>query len=1061
LNTGRCRVTGQADTAKTDAFRKNLREKRRRNSMKKLISVIPVLMCLAAALLSAQDVEIYPQMGPQGSINSIKFSPDGKWILANVGIWDAATGRELKRPYSGNIMGWSPDMKRYLTSTRVRDWETDTAGATIRNIRAETAVFSPDGKQIAAITSDSKNIKTRDSLNGQELLTINGPENGINSFRYSADGKAILFRSFVTVSVFDLVQKRQLRSFSANVADGKFQEAIFSPDGKLFIMATTTGGYNTGYRGFVKIYDTTTGRELRTLSGHTSFVTALACSPDGKQIISADRDNIMKIWDAQTGRELRSTKMDDYIENVEYSPDSKRLVYSTGIYDIIRVLDAGTYRELITIKPLYKSEVLYINDTNRIIIRADTPKTIAQWDMGTGRRLWTIDIFSPFTRVFPSPNGRYFITIGPTSNENAGMSDINLFDMASGKLIRTWQNGRNIDTMEIFWYPDSRRITAFSYYYYVENLCRFDIWDIETRQRISSFEHTKPAPLSKSVQDSLVNWSFSPDGRRFFYRFVDSVQIWAADSNKKILTISGTLRLTWWSPDGRRILFLSSDTVRVWDAETGREILNTIKHDGLKDAAYSPDGRQIITGGKSGVIFWNAETGAKIRESNVYGTVSAIEISADGKKILANSDNFVTVIDGLNGNGLGTLAGFQKNVISASFSADGKWIITGDRSGTVRIYSAESFVEKARFIAYEDGEWLAMTPDGYYNASANGGKYVNARVGNTVTGIDRYRSTFNKPAVVAARLSNPARMTHNDAVNSVAVNPGGTRIASVSHDRSIKLWDLESGKLLRTITNTGGYANAISFSPDGRRLVHGAEDKTVRIWDAETGAALRTITGHTGYVNEARYSPDGKRIASCADDKLIKIWDAETGREIRNLAGHTDLVTVVAWSPDGRRIATGSDATEKTIRIWDAESGRVLQTITGQGGRILALAYSPDGKKIASSALEDKAVKIWDAETGRLIRSIAVEDNGGVYSLAWSPDGKRLASGAVYGGEEDYGNHIAIWNAETGEPIMTIWEDGTIFSLAFTPDGRRIVAGCTFSDARFIKVFDALTGKEL
>jgi WD40 repeat protein len=136
-----------------------------------------------------------------------------------------------------------------------------------------------------------------------------------------------------------------------------------------------------------------------------------------------------------------------------------------------------------------------------------------------------------------------------------------------------------------------------------------------------------------------------------------------------------------------------------------------------------------------------------------------------------------------------------------------------------------------------------------------------------------------------------------------------------------------------------------------------------------------------------------------------------TGKEAKTRTGHTEGVFVVAWNPDGKRLASGSNKTEKTIRIWDVESGR-------------------------------------------LIRSISEEDSGS-YSLAWSPNGKRLATGDVWvDGGTSY-EYFSLWNAETWELIRSI-ESGTIPSLAFTPDGRRIAATSNYSDAHFIRVYDAL-----
>jgi WD40 repeat protein len=773
----------------------------------------------------------------------------------------------------------------------------------------------------------------------------------------------------------------------------------YSPDGKWIL---------TGSQYDVRIWDAANRRELKTLITGSFSRVCVSWKPGGKYCVVSTEENI-RIYDTETWKivnRLRGHQATIY--DIAYSSDGRRIA-SSSEDKTIKIWDAETGKEIRTITgQRYFRDMAWKPNTKQLA--AVTPDGgIKIWDSETGRE---ISNFTGGTQsVIYSPDGRYLIagTYGRMS----------VLDTGTGRIIKSIQSPNQFQEFEPNAYrPDGRQMAAV--YITAHSSQRIIvIFDTATWQEIRRIETDNGVPVITYSPDSRqMAIGYDPpsgqsEGRNSFIGIID------ANTGRELGSIAWpmlTIDAVTFSPDGNQINAVSGNTVKVWNREDG-SLLNLTRSNNGTPIIRSPNGKYFIE---------------EVYSNGYYSRI----------KDTSTNKTYVT----LNGK-------------SASFSPDGKWIITGEQAGAVHIYSAETFAEKARFIAFNDGEWLAMTPDGYYSASAKGDQYLNARVGNTVTGIDRYRSAFNKPAVLAARLSNPARMTHNDAVNSVAVNPGGTRIAAVSQDKLIKLWDLESGRLLRTITNIGGYANAVSFSPDGRRLVHGAEDKTVRIWDAETGAAVRTITGHTDYVNEARYSPDGRRIASCADDKLIKIWDAETGREIRTLAGHTDMVAVVAWSPDGRRIASGSDAVEKTIRIWDVESGRVLQTITGQGGRILALAYSPDGKKIASTALEDKAVKIWDAETGRLIRSISDEDSGS-YSLAWSPDGKRLATGDLFEAGSTYSHYFSLWNAETWELISSS-KTGTVLSLAFTPDSRRIVATSNYSDLQFIKVYDALTGAEL
>ncbi len=559
----------------------------------------------------------------------------------------------------------------------------------------------------------------------------------------------------------------------------------------------------------------------------------------------------------------------------------------------------------------------------------------------------------------------------------------------------------------------------------------------------SCFTYSQPKLVLPIGHTDFVNSiTYSPDGKKILTTSSDgTAKIWSAVDGMLLADLKRTEN-AFFSPDGKKIFTIYKKAITVCNALQGNKILSweTGTLFDIDICFYNSSSNTIITIAKytDSAKIWNEYSGKLVAEIFLGNHLLPFAYSPDGAKLVSTEDN--------------------KNVKlwnTADGKLTGEWKLESEATST----PVSSFDSKTIAIFYNDTIDLR---------DADNGKLTRQLTGHT-------------KKVIAAKFS-----------------PDDRKIISIDDYGNVKMWSMESGKI---VWETTGISALTNFSEDGRYIIT-THDKTVKLFNAADGKLISELdNNHEQPINFTKCSNDGKFILITDEQHHAVAWDVDrskilwqaddywppavfsldgkyiaavsgfnvairesaTGKLFTELKGHTFSVNSSAFSPDGKYLATVSG--DKSIKIWDLQDGRLIKQLKGHSQEIKTIAYSPDGK-FAVSASYDHTAKIWNTENGALVLTLDEEkklnndqnerrrDVTWLLSAAYSPDGKYIVTASV-------DNYAKVWDAITGQLLFELEHAERLKSASFSPDGKFILTLSMYSLNSIVSIWSAETGKFL
>jgi WD40 repeat protein/class 3 adenylate cyclase len=642
---------------------------------------------------------------------------------------------------------------------------------------------------------------------------------------------------------------------------------------------------------------------------------------------------------------------------------------------------------------------------------------------------------SAVTSLAWSPDGKKVAS--SSSSENR----VDIWDPGTGENILSIDMPRGITgnifdmALHVQWTPDSQRLLTVNGDRYTLGSQDYDLllWDADSGELISSLEIANQAePEAGELYTSHLHYvtgsaaKIAPHSGWLASLGGDNTAIlWDVGWKNPEVVLSGHTRgvnSVDWSPDETKLATASLDgTAVIWDAQSGEELYTLEGHTGRVNlGVWSPDGTYLATAGQDGTVrIWNAATGELLRtiESNA-GEAFSLTWSPNGVRLVSgHADGSLRIWEVATGKLLETLRGHQGSITDLKWSPVDDRLISADGSGNVYVWNAAPSTAWRLYPpqAKRGGDWT-LNAAGW----SSDGRYL------VVSGGDPLGFT-EPPSFAIWDVQDNRLFKENlgDALNYIGADaefsPDNQTILyrgtggfspGVLGLENVFIFDVHSGKIIRTFTSVETWIRCAAFSPDGSQVATGLANGQILIWDYQTGEQIAVLTHNHEelMIVDVEWSLDGSKLASASDDGTARIWDAHTW-ETLSILHHEPPTAVngVVWSPDSKCLLTtaGYDdigARDTTARVWDGETGEELLVLRGHTKQVWPGGWSPDGGRVATMGTEG-TVKIWDAATGDELLNLTIPI---LYygNIRWSPDG----------------GHLAVFGMDTIVSVWRVWQ---------------------------------------
>ena len=632
------------------------------------------------------------------------------------------------------------------------------------------------------------------------------------------------------------------------------QGIAFSPDGSRLALATSMG---------VWIYDAETFDELVLLTGHKEAVTVVAFSPDGTKIASGSGfhfPGILKLWDVKTGQNIDTFQAKGgSTDSISFSPNGKILAWADRLWDVETRQQLDILHDDKLFEVAFSPDGKILAGTGISTVERTRAGVIKFYEVETGRLINTLTATQSTTKWSESSKRISSIAFSPDgqllASGSADDGTIKLWNVETGQNTTTFTEKPepNSSMLCVAFSPDGTKLA-------VGSAQGIKLLKVSTGQHIYTRQHIDFGKLEFPA--SIFSIAFSPDGTKFASASWDGVKLWDVETGQNLTTLRGHTRMVTsvaFSPEGLTCASTSVDGIQVWEAATGQHITTLAGPPNFSDSlAYSPDGTMLVTGSVDAknaehtIKLWNAETGQNIATLRGHTDgVATVAYSPDSTLLASGSkDKTVRLWAVSTGENIATLQGHEKMVLSVAFSPDGTKLASGSRDTSIRL-------------------WEIPTGKALYTLGGVNSPQIRVKVLPAVRpGEDISKLQIDDADDIEAEII-------RDWVQSVAFSPDGSKLASVSYDMTVRLWDVLTQKHITTLVDARYSVWSAVFSPDGSKLAvgTGTGNHTVELWDVSAQRRIATFPRHTGNVYTVAFSPDGTKLASGSFDGTLLLWD--------------------------------------------------------------------------------------------------------------------------------------------------------------------------------------------